>query len=104
MSPAEEQALLRFANEIATRHEAEIPQLNSALIDIEAKKTEILRELHTARLATKRASEYNPVFGHDLRCPGCWIYNETSSAMHPVPSDKGSDDWQCESCKEVFSI
>jgi hypothetical protein len=104
MSRPEEEALLRFAREIAVRHEADIPQLNNALIDIEAKKTEILRELHTARLATRRASDYNPVFGHDLRCPGCWIYDETSSAMHPIPSDKGSDDWQCDSCKQIFSI
>jgi hypothetical protein len=103
MSRAEEEALLRFAREIAVRHEAQIPQLNNDLIDIEAEKTEILRELHTARLATKRASDYNPVFGGDLRCPGCWIYNETSSKMHPIPSAKGSDDWQCDSCKEIFT-
>lgn len=104
MSRAEEEALLRFAHEIAIRHEAQIPQLNNDLIDIEAKKTEILRELHTARLAAKRAGDYNPIFGSDLRCPGCWIYNETSSKMHPIPSDKGSDDWQCNSCKEIFTI
>lgn len=104
MSRAEEEALLRFAHEIAVRHEKEIPQLNNALIDIEAKKTEILRELHTARLATRRASDYNPAFGREFRCPGCWIYDETSSVMHPVPSDKGSDDWQCDSCKQIFTI
>jgi hypothetical protein len=104
MSRAEEEALLRVAREIAVRHEADIPQLNNALIDIETKKTEILRELHTARLATRRASGYNPVFGHDLRCPGCWIYDETSSAMRPIPSDKGSDDWQCDSCKQIYTI
>ena len=104
MSRAEEEALLRFAYEIALRHEAQIPQLNDDLIDIEAKKTEIQRELHTARLAKKRANDYNPVFGRHFRCPGCWIYNETSSTMHPIPSDKGSDNWQCDSCKQIYTI
>jgi hypothetical protein len=104
MSRAEGEALLRFAHEMALRHEAQIPQLNNDLIDIEAKMTEIRRELHTARLATKRASDYNPVFGRDLRCPGCWIYNETSNIMHPIPSDKGNGNWQCDSCKQIFTI
>jgi hypothetical protein len=91
MSRAEVEALLGFAYEIALRHEAQIPQLNNDLIDIEAKKIEILRELHTARLATKRARDYNPVFGRDFRCPGCWIYNEISSIMHLIRGDNGSD-------------
>jgi hypothetical protein len=52
MSRAEEEALLRIAREIAVGHEAQIPQLNNDLIDAEKKKTEIQRELHTARVAT----------------------------------------------------
>jgi hypothetical protein len=104
MSRAEEEALLRIAREIAASHEAQIPQLNNDLIEVERKKTEIQRELHTARLATKRASQYDPILGRDFRCPGCWIYDETSNVMHPIPSDNREDKWKCSACNRIFTI
>jgi hypothetical protein len=81
------ETLIALATALAANREARLFNLQKELSEIERKKTETERAIHSARLAPKRLSDYISILGGDLFCPRCWIDNEARNLMSPKPSE-----------------
>ena len=98
------ETLIQLANDIATKREGRLLELKAELVKIEEKKSEIERSLHTARVALKRANDYDPILGSDFICPRCWVDDEARNLMSPKPSETKDDIWECSHCGQSITI
>jgi hypothetical protein len=94
------QKALEVANNIQERTLA----LKRELVQIKTREMHIEAQLEQAHLAHQRLFNYRPTLGPDYQCPRCWIANEKSFPLKPIPSADSSDHFRCTGCQFEFSI
>jgi len=99
-----ERALLEEARYAAKRIASEAKALESELLEIEQRKLEIQRKLEAAARASNRLAEFSPKTGTKYQCPRCWVRNERTSPLSPVPSSTDDDIMRCHTCGADFLI
>ena len=86
-------SLFREAQAIAAHFQGTAPNLERKILDLEAQLQTKKAALYTARMASKRASNFRPMFGADFYCPGCWVEKEENVTLRPIP--RGRYEMQC---------
>jgi hypothetical protein len=94
------QTAIEVANEIQER----ALRLQPELLAIETRKAEIQAQLNAAKLCHDRLASFQPQIGMDYQCPRCWISNEISSPLTPIPGTDHEDFFKCVTCQWQFSI
>jgi hypothetical protein len=87
---------------LATYGQSRAAALKQELLQVEARKRELEKQLQVAKLAHQRLREFVPTFGGKFHCPRCWIEYKTLSALRPIAGGTGNDIFGCNSCKYEF--
>jgi hypothetical protein len=90
--------LKRQAMEIAQQAVGKIPRLDAQLAEIWKKKAALEEEREKARGSLKRAADFPLKFGADYFCPVCWVNDDHTSTLRPVPSNDRRDIFRCNAC------
>jgi hypothetical protein len=93
-------SLFREAQAIAAHFQGTALNLEREILDLEAQLQTKKAALYTARMASKRASNFRPMFGADFYCPGCWVEKEENATLRPIPGDA----MRCNVCDRLFAI
>jgi seryl-tRNA synthetase len=89
----------RKAQEYAEHAHAKISRLDKQLAEIEKQKAKIDAEREKARGSLKRAANFPVKHGADYLCLYCWVDDDVTSTLRPVPSTDRHDIFRCNICQ-----
>ena len=88
----------REAQQYAEQRNTTIANLDKKLAEIDQQKLEIEAERQKARSALKRAANFPVKSGADYLCYLCWVDDDVTSTLRPVPSNDRTDLFRCNRC------
>lgn len=98
-------SIAEYLHSFARSAAGNAPNLERDLREIEARKTEIERQLQAAHLALSRADTFIIASGLDTYCPRCWIMFERHSTLRAIPSDNPRlDRFRCNHCNYDYEV
>lgn len=93
-----EAALIEEAQRLAANAQRRVSALETELKEIERQKTEVAAKCQTARLAPKRALQFQPSDGAEFYCPRCWVERGKRSTVRSFATGKANFD--CVRCND----
>lgn len=93
----------QIALEIANNAQERALPLRKEREQIEARLGEINALLREANFARERFARFRPEIGGKLQCPQCWIRDESSGELVPIPGTDREDFFKCRKCQLEFS-
>ena len=97
--------LNQLADELVANLEQRQAALEAELKQLRGKVLQRENELAMLRSGRGRRLEFQPLRGHDLTCPGCWIDRGIQAVLKPGSLGTDTEEFlRCVVCHQEFEI